>query len=642
MRRTNKKVMKKADDKKGVILVTVIFIVAMALLFITTALTISIASRQRVYSNAKSDQARLTVTSLAQSIWQAIYSQQINDAMLDNLADGTGGNGSYVTFSSNAVPGMGTGGTESSAYFYRDSEDADKIIIECKCSIDGVSQYYRMVLKKNASEGIPSAMFDIAVSLGDGGVLNSVVVGFDVHYFSPTGTYADQVSWRPSDPNASDDNIVFLHNPTFSNRDNAGLYSTVITDGYLGFRDAVFGRDVYMVGPNSGFDISLMQQGMVPSRRTNGTTGDLQFGNLYFWGSETPFINGGSGQYRGNFNGNYEFRSINNIYFENQHIPESRDSEGNTIAAVNNNITNLDVIFDGSQNFNLSAGKVTGSIYYERGITGVGVAGGVTSHDAGTPYNVVENSGITDFLTTDPDLIDTIGEVENTYGSLEPAAPNLDLSTTTRVNSGYYRFDDAQTVSSDIEFNVEGGDIYLFIDGGSLTINQDKHISITGAGENRVYIFLKSKGTSNATITLSENSGIYDTRCFNGGIAIGNLIQDVNHTPRCVIFSMYLGGYPVHFGGNNYRVLTAYLGFYPSTSNAPGGGKLSLNNIGNTDVFYGRISAGGIDGHDTGNFLYVPYCPGLPGTVDTRNSAYRDNTDYSVVVDECGYFTTTA
>ena len=322
MRRTNKKVMKKADDKKGVILVTVIFIVAMALLFITTALTISIASRQRVYSNAKSDQARLTVTSLAQSIWQAIYSQQINDAMLDNLADGTGGNGSYVTFSSNAVPGMGTGGTESSAYFYRDSEDADKIIIECKCSIDGVSQYYRMVLKKNASEGIPSAMFDIAVSLGDGGVLNSVVVGFDVHYFSPTGTYADQVSWRPSDPNASDDNIVFLHNPTFSNRDNAGLYSTVITDGYLGFRDAVFGRDVYMVGPNSGFDISLMQQGMVPSRRTNGTTGDLQFGNLYFWGSETPFINGGSGQYRGNFNGNYEFRSINNIYFENQHIPE--------------------------------------------------------------------------------------------------------------------------------------------------------------------------------------------------------------------------------------------------------------------------------------------------------------------------------
>ena len=88
--------------------------------------------------------------------------------------------------------------------------------------------------------------------------------------------------------------------------------------------------------------------------------------------------------------------------------------------------------------------------------------------------------------------------------------------------------------------------------------------------------------------------------------------------------------------------MTAYLGFYPSTSNAPGGGKLSLNNIGNTDVFYGRISAGGIDGHDTGNFLYVPYCPGLPGTVDTRNSAYRDNTDYSVVVDECGYFTTTA
>ena len=639
MRRTNKKVMKKADDKKGVILVTVIFIVAMALLFITTALTISIASRQRVYSNAKSDQARLTVTSLAQSIWQAIYSQQINDAMLSNLADGTGGNGSYVTFSSNAVPGMGTGGTESSAYFYRDSEDADKIIIECKCSIDGVSQCYRMVLEKNASEGIPSAMFDIAVNLGDGGLYDSVISGFDVDYFNQTGGYGGQVSWRPSDPSESDDNIVFLHNPTFNDIDNMGFYSTLVTDGLLTFRDAVFARDVYMIGRDSGFDIGDMHQGILPTQRTNGTTGDLQYGDMYFWGSSTPIRDNGT-EFTGSFNGRYEFRGINNIYFENQRIPASVDESGNPVPAQENLIENLDVIFDGAQSFNLGNGNVTGSIHYEDGITGIGVAGGVTSHNEGTPYNVVEGTGIQSFIETDPDLIDTIGEVEDTYGSYEPEDPNLNLSTTTTIGSGSYRFNDAQTVSNDITFNVDGGDIYLFIDGGSLSFNSGKYIKVTGdpGCDNRLYIFLKN----GATISLTDNSGIYDTRCFNGGLGIANIVQDAQHTPRCVIFSMYTGGAPLVYGGNQNRCVTAYLGFYPNTSNGSGGGRLSLYNIGASDIFYGRISAGGIDKNNQGNFLYMPYCPGLPGTVDTRDSAYRDNTDYSVVVDECGYFTTTA
>ena len=177
MRRTNKKVMKKADDKKGVILITVIFIVAMALLFITTALTISIASRQRVYSNAKSDQARLTVTSLAQSIWQAIYSQQISDADLESLAT----TGTIVTFANSSIPGMVPGsGASSTAYFYHpDETNNKKIAIECKCEIDGVAQYYRLVLIKNSGEGTPTPMFPSVVNLGDGGMLNSINFGID-------------------------------------------------------------------------------------------------------------------------------------------------------------------------------------------------------------------------------------------------------------------------------------------------------------------------------------------------------------------------------------------------------------------------------------------------------------------------------
>ena len=153
MRNTSKKSSKLTGRRRGVILITVLFIVAMAVIFITTALTISLATRRRIYENTKDDQARLTAVSTAQTIWQAIYAQQITDAQLRSLAKGNTNKGTVIEFKSDDIPGMVAGSNASTtAYFFnfQNASGEDRIGIEVKCDIDGHVQYYTMALKQNS------------------------------------------------------------------------------------------------------------------------------------------------------------------------------------------------------------------------------------------------------------------------------------------------------------------------------------------------------------------------------------------------------------------------------------------------------------------------------------------------------------
>lgn len=54
-------------NKKGVILVTVLFILALSMILISCALLLTSATRSRIYDKAEKTQARLTVTSIAET-----------------------------------------------------------------------------------------------------------------------------------------------------------------------------------------------------------------------------------------------------------------------------------------------------------------------------------------------------------------------------------------------------------------------------------------------------------------------------------------------------------------------------------------------------------------------------------------------
>ena len=681
MRRTNKKVMRKADDKKGVILVTVLFIIAMALLFITTALTISIASRQRVYSNAKSDQARLTVTSLAQSIWQAIYSQQINDVMLNNLADGTSGNGSYVTFSTDSVPGMGTAGTEASAYFYRD-DDNPKNIIECKCSIEGRSQYYRMVLIQNPSEGLPSPCFNMQVELGNPGMLNAFNFGVDASQivFSNHKPWQLQTQYRVNpDGTPVTDNVVFFHGGeagTFSDQGGSGFYCDVITDGRLYARDSVFTSNLYMVGENAIFDFTSTSQ-------TGVATNDAGRADAYFWGTSLPFMGAQAST---------SMPTFDDIYFLYR----------NTGDALNSTTTGFNAVIPGSGGTTYARDSGANNTYYLRGYNadhpwGIGGTVHFSRQDSSNNVNAYLADAITDghpsitgwsfagssdkvpsnisgYFTPETSIIDTVSEVtdsEDGYGKYEDhdgddgeiEAVEITATTTSiaynkitdadgeRRASGYFVINGLDLNNHVINVNISKGSMVIYVRGDiNIGGSTNSGFFITGGDDDHNCIFVLESGRIVITSrTMTEAIGLVDPRCFNGDPVYPQNI-DQTTTPRFFVFAGYTGGSAMQLGDtgtNGGVVCTAFLGFYPSTPGGSDGCGLELHNVaagtdrgGGGIVYYGRIACGSLgNANDNGGNLNVPYCPEVPGSRPPRNSAYRDNTDYSVVTDECGYFT---
>lgn len=678
MRKTNKKLSKLVDDKSGVILVTVIFIVAMALIFITTALTITIANRQRIYTNAKSDQARLTVTSLSQALWQAIYSQQISDDMLYDLAKGSTGNGSLVTFECSDIPGMGTAssGTSATAYFYLIQEEnlsADpqvlrKIGIECKCDIEGNVQYYRMILEKHQSEGLPATWFNVGLNLGDGGSFNSCVIGFDVnHYPTTSDEPAYFVSWRPANP-ADDDNIAVVHHPTYNGRDKMGFYSTVITDGVLSFRDSVFARDVFFLGEDAGFSLDVNQSTAAVYNTVGGefssSGGTPQYGNFYFWGTNSPFYDedvisywpreANLVEHTGNIT--FSFRGVNGMYFDYSSDASHPGFTGSSIGtftqqAYDNDTSNT--LRSSIQELHIESGISYGNAS--------GFGSRVTPESEGWNSIAAANNS---YLTPGSGETDTIDELYDSpdgmfHGKLPAEESEHDLSyycvpngnaAVNTMTTGVYRFSSNASVTIPANntccMDVSGGDIIIFFDANVvLNMNTHSYIQITGSGDGRVIFLLED----NARIVMNSYSGIYDKQCFKtfddsapeSSLNVPNLNQ--TKCPRCYIFSLYTGcggdQSPVYFNQNEYRVLTANLGFYPQSDPSDSGAcHFSFNDPGLDDVYYGRISAGGID-NDSGHFFYIPYCPSPPGATPDRDTAYRDNTDYSVVQGESGYFT---
>ncbi len=641
MRKTNKKLSRLADDKKGVILVTIIFIVAMALIFITTALTISIATRQRVYTNAKYEQARLTVTSLAQSVWQAIYSQQISDADLVALAKGTSGQGSMIYFNNTDVPGMGLGGTQASAYFYcYNAGDPSKICIEFKCDIDGATdgacQYYTMVLERNKGEDFPPSAFHIPVNLGGGGLLNSCNFGIDASKFD--GHVDRDYQVRYNDPN----NVAFIHNMNLSNQDGCGYYCHLLTDGILSMPDGVYAWDVYFMGAGAGLDLNGPGQNNPARRNTDGSyissnpSGTPQYGDLYFWGTTNPFRNGASTAIRSDFT----FYGVNDINFDLYDDGSSRTGFSGGVSLSNQNLQ-----------------QITGYIEYESGIS---VTSAIASrlHSAHSEgWDPTVDAGMDAFMHPDADQMDTIDEVIATYGApadIASSATALDLdmrASAVTIGAGTYVIDSLARIRSDVTLDLSSGSIIILVTNGANIVfdTGNTHMFITNAsGSNRVVFLLDNNPTQSQIILGGDSSGncgpdgtgIIDVACYSGStsdIDLTKINQTVN--PACFILSLYTGGTPVRYMANHDTALTASLGFFPqSDPNGGGGGRLFAHACDSDILYYGRISAGGIE-TDGANSLQIPYCPPQTDDSSVRNYAYRDNTDFSVVAEECEYFT---
>ncbi|NLT11473.1 MAG: hypothetical protein GXY06_03560, partial [Clostridiaceae bacterium] len=93
-------------SKSGGMLVLSLMLMAVGVILITSAMSVTISARQRFYVEAQSAQARLTATSSAKSIAEAItLTQEIDDKTLEawaNSKSGFGPSSAFILYPSTA------------------------------------------------------------------------------------------------------------------------------------------------------------------------------------------------------------------------------------------------------------------------------------------------------------------------------------------------------------------------------------------------------------------------------------------------------------------------------------------------------------------------------------------------------------
>ena len=537
-------------------------------------------------------------------------------------------------------------------------------------------------------------MFNLTVEIGDGGVIGKVNLGIDaskvvqnLEYTTSSGgtaTIGAGTDWRAQvryrgyrDASGGfvsvNDNVAFVNSDALADTTGLGIYSDLVTTGYIGFRDTVYAGNVYFIGTNTGIDGTGPQQNGAAWRDINGdyvytsTSGAVtktawsnrQYGNLYFWGSKTPIVSNSGDEV------NYNLSGINSL---NLVLREDTGFESMTSKYLSNKL------FTGTDNemvvnYDSNIGNVNNWRSY---------AGAYDSHFVGSAGYDPIGSSLNSYLTVQDDAMDTVAEVRQTYlpsgvEAFEDSATQLDIASCTSLGSGNYyissdgantEWDGSKTYCLDHLIYINADNLttpaVVLIDGvklylGRNTMGSDQACGfrMIGSGEeddSKKVVFILVNGGQiivgpNETASISYHPGIIDTHCFKTSDYYDITKLDQTTIPRFFIFGLDPNNNPGSIlncpvsMSTEKAVLTAFVGLYPqSTPRGGGGGVFGYGNTSVNTIYYGRISCGGFK-YGAGDSLNIPYCPTIPSVTPNRPYAYRDNTDYSIVVEECGFYT---
>lgn len=154
-------------SRSGGMLIVVLVIMALAVILITSALTIAVAGRHHTYKEAEKQQAGLTAMSCAKLIGDAAAAGDISIADLESLAAA----GSTVELSSTAIPGLaGTAKSNTTAVFGYAMKNGIKCIsatvtsiIDAEVTGTASSEQVTVLLEKDIVE---SKSFGNLITLG--------------------------------------------------------------------------------------------------------------------------------------------------------------------------------------------------------------------------------------------------------------------------------------------------------------------------------------------------------------------------------------------------------------------------------------------------------------------------------------------
>lgn len=617
----------KLCGRSGGMLILVLIIMAVGVILITSAMSITIASRNRYYSDSISDQTRLTATAAVKSIVAAVESQELRDAEIEalaannatiNITSASGTSKSSGAGADNSVaPGVATAAdsyTRASFSYYPNATNKTYIIVDVITGLNSGgaagadTEHVRAFLKYNPpTDGTVDAFAAMVIAGGDGAqnVFRNFVVG--------EGATA-----------AAQSNYVVLHGNFNVGEGTIKSFGDVIYTGCVaGASGVTYKGDIVFYGDKAGI---------------TGTSGDAfnAQGSLLFIGidpTKASVFRNTDGTPRSNTSGLAGgVKGLDGIYFYNTSFISSQ-GEGFYPASS----APWNIFVDGTSTFRETMGYVhtgtyggenpnvssndkmiklsaTSTVTYNSTKT-INVDASQSAKFTGDIKTAAQKYLSADWQEASERKIPTTAQAIAMTGyssSNLTSAVSLDanLATNAKYTLPAYKINAsaAPFITGELEFDLTYNDITIYVYGtGTLTIGKSGNpglIKFTNGGAHWGKIILV-QGV-NLKLVEDYTSGVDNGILSTPHTAPDQIATSASGKPHLYIFG--LGGNKVD--AYQFARIEGYIGMYgnPSVTATDSAGSILFHN---GPYAYGRFEAINLGNPaDTGgSFINLYYCP---------------------------------
>lgn len=620
----------KKQNKSGVILITILFILAVAFILIGSALIMTANTRKRLYSFAEGSQARLTVTSAAQLIENALQTQELSDAKFKALCDAN----ATVWFTDTSIPGMGgtggpTGTSQDNCTCAKFSWNGTKPTVALTTIIDDEVENVLLTYVGTPTTTVTSP-FAYQVELGEGGRLDKIDIGDS---FSG-GRYN------------AEDNLVVSRGDGSAPFDSCIFYSTFITTKPMRSASGTrYWGDIVYAGHDSGVSMSGGGTGSGAMMEGGGTAYFIDCQQV-FWGTFTAAetheafsamstgaqvifcnVGGAGGSNEQVFSG-----------FQNGHIYELTRTPEGVETAVSLGLNGDTNAFNSGVGYAPSAVTGKNLAYY------IGNLDEYMDPNYCAPGEDPRPSSYAEFRTQ--------FSVVSASGTAPVGTPSL-VAGITNSNSGSAYTVPNGSINSKYIIDVGSNDVVVYVDTIKL-VKGGQFIVKNGSGTNDssshrcIFVIapggrIELAGDSSATV-VNENdaTGFFSTNVHDGNAITGARLQ--TQAPCIYIIGAgigtntslrIVGDQSVSHNGqgqiacttNQGNYIEAMVALYPSVDGVNDAGDFYTMQ-GPSCTFYGRIICNRLY-NNNGSHFDVPYCPQFSSGEDP-NALYRVYSAYTL------------
>ena len=598
------------NSKRGGMLVLVLIIFAVSLILISSAMTITLASRSRYYVNTERSQERLTLSCAAEAVIDAIETQELTDTKLKSMVGASqpyqitgassmlNSSGPSATDGKDIAPGLA--GQDVSKTFFRveavpDSEDLD-LIFSTLIDVTGEDSKTEnlRVRMKYTPPSDPIQICSNMVTCGD--ETSTDIVDIQMLYVNTNKSY----TVLHGNVTVTAAGETYIKNPC------------VFTGNVTGGQGTKYYNDMIFYGPNAG--INTQTSG-------NGVKIEEGYGDFYFLGvnyggeSGTQQVfrnNAGQGVDATGFNviadGAYFYKAnakLNDWTMGGSYTKYWVVGSGSTVTRTNDWAGNVVIEDTGSASIATSGAGNSNKKYSS--------PSDVTDADTQAAYDRLSSKAAA--YMNDPKLksaaehhVLTSEEADSAFGSYKKGdmLSSAAYSNRNTVIDGGKAYKMSGTYSDgSIEVDLTKGTASIYIT-GDVTFNAF-HIKCSNATGNQL-IILMAEGTKlkMGTVKHWENkiTGILSVDVRNStnfSEPYGNNLKGMSgEKPACMIVGL---GSNEFFAGQA-NVVDAYI------SLAGKGEQASTVRLQNGPHFYGRFEAAKYE-YTNGDPIKLDYCPNM-------------------------------